>query len=117
MRMHLANYTCRTQNADKFMEQLASNYVVNTNTLFNLYRLNVHEDNEKTSNTSMAVIELDQAFNNDSEQKTLALKEALKIFYRKNLIAQLSNEYKNELRNLHYSNDKKLINLAIVRLV
>ena len=101
----------------KFMEQLASNYVVNTNTLFNLYRLNVHEDKEKTSNASMAVIELDQAFNNDSEQKKLlALKEALKIFYKKNLIAHLSNEYKNELRNLHYSNDKKLINLAIALL-
>ena len=101
----------------KFTEQLASNYVVNTNTLFNLYRLNVHEDKEKTSNASMAVIELDQAFNNDSEQKKLlALKEALKIFYKKNLIAHLSNEYKNELRNLHYSNDKKLINLAIALL-
>ena len=101
----------------KFMEQLASNYVVNTNTLFNLYRLNVHEDKEKTSNASMAVIELDQAFNNDSEQKKLlALKEALKIFYKKNLIAHLSNEYKNELRNLHHSNDKKLINLAIALL-
>jgi hypothetical protein len=99
------------------MEQLASNYVVNTNTLFNLYRLNVHEDRENTSNASMAVIELDQAFNNDSEQKKLlALKEALKIFYKKNLIAHLSNEYKNELRNLHYSNDKKLINLAIALL-
>jgi len=101
----------------KFMEQLASNYVVNTNTLFNLYRLNVHEDKEKTSNASMAVIKLDQAFNNDSEQKKLlALKEALKIFYKKNLIAHLSNEYKNELRNLHHSNDKKLINLAIALL-
>ncbi len=101
----------------KFMEQLASNYVVNTNTLFYLYRLNVHEDKEKTSKASMAVIELDQAFNNDSEQKKLlALKETLKIFYKKNLIAHLSNEYKNELRNLHYSNDKKLINLAIALL-
>ena len=101
----------------KFMEQLASNYVVNTNTLFNLYRLNVDEDKEKTSNASIAVIELDQAFNNDSEQKKLlALKEALKIFYKKNLIAHLSNEYKNELRNLHHSNDKKLINLAIALL-
>ena len=101
----------------KFMEQLASNYVVNTNTLFNLYRLNVHEDKEKSSNASMAVIKLDQAFNNDSEQKKLlALKEALKIFYKKNLIAHLSNEYKNELRNLHHSNDKKLINLAIALL-
>ena len=80
----------------KFMEQLASHYVVNTNTLFNLYRLNVHEDKEKNSNASMAVIELDQAFNNDSEQKKLlALKEALKIFYKKNLITHLSNEYKN----------------------
>ena len=70
----------------KFMEQLASNYVVNTNTLFNLYRLNVHEDKEKTSNASMAVIELDQAFNNDSEQKKLlALKEAMKIFYKKKI--------------------------------
>ena len=93
------------------MEQLASNYVVNTNTLFYLYRLNVDQDKEKTSNASIAVIELDQAFNNDSEQKKLlALKEAVKIFYKKNLIAQLSNEYKNELRNLLYSNDKKLIN-------
>ena len=32
------------------------------------------------------------------------------------MIAHLSNEYKNELRNLHYSNDKKLINLAIALL-
>ena len=95
----------------KFMEQLASNYVVNTNTLFNLYRLNVHEDKEKTSNASMAVIELDQAFNNDSEQKKLlALKEALKIFYKKNLIAHLSNEYKNELLEIDYSPVKYLEN-------
>ena len=101
----------------KFMEQLASNYVVNTNTLFNLYRLDINEDKEKTNNASMAVLELDQAFNSDSEQKKLlALNEAIKIFHKKNLIVQLSNEYKNELRNLYYSNNEKLINLAIALL-
>ena len=68
----------------KFMEQLASNYVVNANTLFNLYRLNIHEDKEKTNNASMAVIELDQAFNSDSEQKKLlALYKATKNILKK----------------------------------
>ena len=98
----------------KSMEQLASNYVVNGNTLFNLYRATPHEDIEKIDDTTKTVIELDQSFNSDSEQKKLlALKRATREFQKKNLLAQLSNEYKDELKNLQYSDNKRLNDLAI----
>ena len=98
----------------KSMEQLASSYVVNANTLFNLYRSNPYKDKEKTDNATKTVIELDQSFNGDSEQKKLfALKKATREFQKKSLLAQLSNEYKDELKNLQYSDDKRLNDLAI----
>ena len=98
----------------KSMEQLASNYAVNANTLFNLYRSGPDEDIEKADAATKTVIQLDQSFNSDSEQKKLlALKRAIREFQKKNLLAQLSNEYKDELKNLKYSDDKRLNDLVI----
>ena len=98
----------------KSMEQLALNYVVNANTLFNLYRSGPDENIEKADATTKTVIQLDQSFNSDSEQKKLlALKRAIREFQKKNLLAQLSNEYKDELKNLKYSDDKRLNDLVI----
>ena len=101
----------------EYLEQLASNYAVNANNLFNLYRLRPNEDKRETYNASKAIDELDNAFNSDSEhEKLVALKKATKIFRKKNLIAQLSNEYKNELKTLYKSNIKELKDLAIALL-
>mgnify|MGYP001245473605 FL=1 len=101
----------------KSAEQLASNYVVNPNTLFNLYRSSQYEAIEKTYNAKKTVIELDQSFKNDSEQKKLvALRKATRVFQKKSLLAQLSSEYKNELNTLHHSNDERLYDLAIALL-
>ena len=98
----------------KSMEQLASNYVVNPNTLFDLYRSSPYEDMGKADNATKSVIELDQSFNSDSGQKKLlALKRAIREFQKKNLLAQLSYEYKDELKNLQSSDDKRLNDLAI----
>ena len=101
----------------KSAEQLASNYVVNPNTLFNLYRSSPYEAKEKANNTQKTVIELDQSFKNDSEQKKFsALTKATRVFQKKNLLAQLSSEYKNELKTLHHSDDERLNDLAIALL-
>ncbi len=101
----------------KYLEQLASNYVVNANTLFNLYRSNPNRDKEGANNASKAVTELDKAFNSASERKKLfVLKKAAKIFLEKELLPQFSSEYKKELKNLHHSSSEKLIDLAIALL-
>ena len=101
----------------KSMEQLALNYVVNANRLFNLYRLSSHQNKKKSNNVTRAVIELDQSFKSNSEQKRLmALYKATKVFQKKKLLAHLSNEYTDQLKNLHYSDDKRLNDLVIALL-
>ena len=61
-------------------------------------------------------MQLEQAFNSDSEhRKLLALKKATKVFQKK-LLVHLSNEYVDELKNLYYSDDKRLKDLAIALL-
>ena len=68
----------------KSVEQLASSYVVNANTLFDLYRSSPDEKKDKASNAKRTVIELDRSFENDNEQKTLsALIKAIKVFQKK----------------------------------
>ena len=101
----------------KSMEQLASNYVVNANTLFSLYRSSLNEDKENANDARIIVMQLEQAFKSDSEQrKLLALKQATKVFQKKKLLVHLSNEYVDELKNLYYSEDKRLNDLAITLL-
>ncbi len=101
----------------KSMEQLASNYVVNANTLFSLYRSSLNENKENANDARIIVMQLEQAFKSDSEQrKLLALKQATKAFQKKKLLVHLSNEYVDELKNLYYSEDKKLNDLAITLL-
>ncbi len=101
----------------KSMEQLASKYVVNTNTLFSLYRSSLIEDKENSNDATIVVMQLEKAFNSDSEySKLLALKQATKVFQKKNLLVHLSNEYVDELTNLYYSDDKRLKDLAIALL-
>ncbi len=101
----------------KHMEQLASDYIVNANTLFNLYRSSEYEDREEANITKKTVIELDQSFNSNSERKKLlALKKATKVFQKKKLLTQLSNEYIDELKRLDYSDDARLNDLAIALL-
>ena len=101
----------------KAMEQLALNYVVNANTLFNLYRSNPNEYEEEANDARKTVIELDQSFNSDSEKRKLfALKKATEVFQKKKLLAHLSNEYSDELKNLYYSDNKRLNDLAITLL-
>ena len=101
----------------KSMEQLASNYVVNANTLFSLYRSSLNEDKENANDARIIVMQLEQAFKSDSEQrKLLALKQATKAFQKKKLLVHLSNEYVDELKNLYYSEDKRLNDLAIALL-
>ena len=101
----------------KSMEQLASNYVVNANTLFSLYRSSLNEDKENANDARIIVMQLEQAFKSDSEQrKLLALKQATKVFQKKKLLMHLSNEYVDELKNLYYSDDQRLKNLAIALL-
>ena len=101
----------------KSMEQLASKYVVNANTLFGLYRSSLIEDKENSNDAKIVVMQLEQAFNSDSEhRKLLALKQATKVFQKKKLLVQLSNEYVYELKNLYYSDDKRLRDLAIALL-
>ena len=99
------------------MEQLASKYVVNANTLFSLYRSSVIEDKENSNDATIVVMQLEQAFNSDSEHiKLLALKQATKVFQKKKLLVHLSNGYVDELKNLYYSEDKRLNDLAIALL-
>ena len=99
------------------MEQLASKYVVNANTLFSLYRTSLIEDKENSNDATTVVMQLEQAFNSDSEhRKLLALKQATKVFQKKKLLVHLSNEYVDELKNLYYSDDKRLKDLAIALL-
>ena len=101
----------------KSMEQLASKYVVNANTLFSLYRSSLIEDKESANETTITVMQLEQAFNSDSEhRKLLALKQATKVFQKKKLLVHLSNEYVDELKSLYYSDDKRLKDLAIALL-
>ena len=101
----------------KSMEQLALNYVVNANRLFNLYRLSSHQNKKKSNNVTRAVIELDQSFKSNSQQKRLiALYKATKVFQKKKLLAHLSNEYTDQLKNLHYYDDKRLNDLVIALL-
>ena len=101
----------------KHMEQLASDYIVNANTLFNLYRSSEYEDREEANITKKTVIELDQVFNSDNERKKLlALKKATKVFQKKKLLKQLSNEYIDELKRLDYSDNARLNDLAIALL-
>ena len=63
-------------------------------------------------------MQLEQAFKSDIEyRKLLALKQATKVFQKKKLLVQLSNEYVDELKNLYYySDDKRLKDLAIALL-
>ncbi len=101
----------------KSMEQLASKYVVNANTLFSLYKSSIIEDEENSNDATIVVMQLEQAFNSDSEhRKLLALKKATKVFQKKKLLVHLSNEYVDELKNLYYSDDKRLKDLAIALL-
>ena len=101
----------------KSMEQLASKYVVNSNTLFSLYRSILIKDKENSNDATVVVMQLEQAFNSDSEyKKLLALKQATKVFQKKKLLVHLSNEYVDELKNLYYSDDKRLKDLAIALL-
>ncbi len=101
----------------KSMEQLASKYVVNANTLFSLYRSSRIEDGENLNDAIIAVMQLEQAFNSDSEhRKLLALKQATKVFQKKKLLVHFSNEYVDELKNFNYSDDKRLKDLAIALL-
>ena len=101
----------------KSMEQLASNYVVNANNLFSLYRSSLNEDKENNNDARIIVMQLERAFKSDSAQKKLlALKQATKAFQKKKLLVHLSNEYVDELKNLYYSDDKKLNDLAIALL-
>ncbi len=87
----------------KSMEQLASKYVVNANTLFSLYRTSLIEDKENSNDATIVVMQLEQAFNSDSEyRKLLALKQATKVFQKKKLLVHLSNEYVDELKNLYF---------------
>ncbi len=101
----------------KSMEQLAAKYVVNSNTLFSLYRSSLIENKENANDSTIVVMQLEQAFNSDSEHnKLLALKQATKVFQKKNLLVHLSNEYVDELKNLYYSDDKRLKDLVIALL-
>ncbi len=101
----------------KSVEQLASNYVVNANTLFDLYRSSPYDGKEKTLETKRTVIELDKSFMNDNEQQKLsALRKATRVFEKKNLLVQMSTEYKDELKKLYLSDDERLVNLAIALL-
>ena len=101
----------------KSMEQLAANYVINANNLFSLYRSSPNEDTEEANNARAAVTELEQAFmSNSTQRKLLALKKAIKVFQKKNLLVHLSNEYKDKLKNLYYTDDERLNDLAITLL-
>ena len=101
----------------KSVEQLASSYIVNANTLFDLYRSSPDEHKNNSREAKGTVIELDRSFQNDNEQKTLtALLKAVKVFQKKNLLTQMSSEYKAELKQLYQSDDKKLFDLAIALL-
>ena len=101
----------------KSVEQLASSYVVNANTLFDLYRSSPDEKKDEARNAKRTVFELDRSLENDNEQKTLsALIKAVKVFQKKNLLTQMSTEYEDELKKLYQSNDKKLFDLAIALL-
>ncbi len=101
----------------KYMEQLASNYVVNANTLFSLYRSSLNEDKENANDSIIIVMQLEQALKSDSEQrKLLALKQATRVFQKKKLLVHLSNEYSDELKNLYFSEDKRLNDLVIALL-
>ncbi len=101
----------------KSMEQLASKYLVNANTLFSLYRSSLIEDKDNANETTITVMQLEQAFNSNIEQrKLLALKQATKVFQKKKLLVHLSNEYVDELKDLYYSDDKNLKDLAIALL-
>ena len=76
----------------KSMEQLASKYVVNANTLFSLYRSSLIEDKENSNDATIVVMQLEQAFNSDSEySKLLALKQATKVFQKKKLLVIQTN--------------------------
>ncbi len=101
----------------KSVEQLASSYVVNANMLFDLYRSSPNENKEKAHYAKRAVIELDKSFKNDDEQETLsALIKATRVFQKKNLLSQMSTEYKDDLKKLYQSDDKNLFDLAIALL-
>ena len=66
---------------------------------------------------TIVVMQLEQAFNSDSEhRKLLALKQAAKVFQKKKLLVHLSNEYVDELKNLYFSDDKRLKDLVIALL-
>ena len=98
----------------KSMEQLALNYVVNANTLFNLYRSSQNEDKKEANNARKTIIELDKSLWAIA-WKFFALKKA-KVSNKK-LLVHLSDEYVDELKTLYYSDDNKLNDMAIVRLV
>ncbi len=99
------------------MEQLASNYVVNANTLFNFYRSIPKNDKDGGDSARKIVTELDQSFESGSEKtKLIALEKAVDVFQKKKLLVHLSNEYVDELKSLSYSNNKRLNDLAIALL-
>ncbi len=98
------------------METLASKYIINSNTLFDLYRTNQVGYGEQVD-TKNALMELQQSVKgNSDQQKLIALKNATKIFFKKNLLPQFSHEYKNILKELITSNDKRLRDLSVALL-
>ncbi len=99
------------------MEKLASKYIINSSTLFNLYRTTQIGGNGEQVGIKKALMELNQSIKGKSDdQKLMALKNVTKIFFKKNLLPQFSDEYKNILKELITSNDKSLRDLSAVLL-
>lgn len=99
------------------MEQLASKYVINSNTLFGFYRSYATLQQKDLLGTEKALIELNKALNSQSEYfKLNALIKATKEFHQKNLIVQFCYAYRDRLKILIFSKHKKLSELSKILL-
>ncbi len=99
-------------------EKLVKSFSMNSNYLFSLYRT-AGQNNENMKNELInSVINLDNAFNgNDKRIQLRALKTAINVFYRNNLLYQLAKEYESTLVNIRPTANFSEFNDIIVLLL
>ncbi len=99
-------------------EKLVKNFSMNSHHLFSLYRSAGQTDESNKNVLVSSVVNLDKAFKGTDKRIQLrALKTAINVFYKNNLLSQFAKEYEPILLKIRPSNNFSEFNDLIVLLL
>ena len=99
-------------------EKLVKNFSMNSHHLFSLYRSAGQTEENRKNLLINSVVNLDNAFKgNDKKIQLSALKTAINVFYKNNLLSQFAKEYEPILVNINPKDNFSEFNDLIVLLL